>query len=343
MGNPEMRNLFIPLAFVLGGLAAGKLFDAIILGRLRKLTQKTEWEGDDIIIDAIKGVVILWFFLGGIYLSVHSLAIPRGFLEIIKKILMTVVLFSATVVAKRIVAGFVELYTKKNAGILPSTSIFGNIAKIIVYGLGTLVILQSLGISITPILTALGVGGLAVALAFQDTLSNLFSGVHIIISRHIKPGDYIKLEGGSEGYVSDIGWRNTIIKSTSNNIVVVPNSKIASSIIINYNQPDKKIPVTVDIRVSYDCDLSKVEKITTEVGMEVMKNVAGGVIEFTPLIRYHTMEDSAVGFTAILMGKEFVDQYLIKHEFIKRLLARYSVEGIAIPFPVRDVRVTKKQ
>ena len=211
--------------------------------------------------------------------------------------------------------------------------------QIAVFVVGGLIVVQTVGISITPLLTALGVGGIAVALALQDTLSNLFSGLHILASRQVKIGDYIKLSTGEEGYVADISWRNTSIRALSNNMYVVPNLVMASSIITNYDQPQREMAVLVNVGVGYESDLKKVERVTVEVGREVMKEVAGGVPEFEPFIRYNTFGDFAIGFTVILRGKEFVDQYMIKHEFVKRLHERYNQEGIVIPFPIRTIQM----
>lgn len=331
----------IPLILASAGVLCGLIFEKIVLGRLRKITEKTDWEGDDIIINAVKGITLLWFSAAGLYLAVLNMPMTQAYAEIAKKILMTAVMFSATMVLSRIAAGFVDLYSKKTAGALPATSLFANIAKITVYLLGILVILQSLGISIAPILTALGVGGLAVALALQDTLSNLFSGLSIAIARQIKPGDYVRLEDGSEGYVTDIAWRNTTIRSLSNNLVVVPNSKIATTLLTNFNCPEKELSVLLDVGVSYDSDLEKVQKTTIEVGREVMGEIEGGVPGFEPYIRYHTLGDYSINFSVILKGRDFESQYLLKHEFIKRLHRRYAAEGINIPFPVRTVHLEK--
>jgi small-conductance mechanosensitive channel len=206
--------------------------------------------------------------------------------------------------------------------------------------IGVLIMLQSLGISITPIITALGVGGLAVALALQDTLSNLFSGLQILISRQLRPGDYIRLDTGEEGYVADITWRNTTIRALPNNMIVVPNAKLASSIIVtNYYMPEQEMSVLVQVGVAYESDLEKVEKVTIEVAKEVMKEVPGGVPEFEPFTRYHTFADFSINFSVILRAKEVVDQYLIKHEFVKRLHRRYLKEGIQIPFPIRTIHM----
>jgi small-conductance mechanosensitive channel len=101
--------------------------------------------------------------------------------------------------------------------------------------------------------------------------------------------------------------------------------------------------VLVNLGVHYGSDLQKVEQVTVEVAKEVMKEVAGGVPGFQPFIRYNTFGDFSINFTVILRGKEFVDQYLIKHEFIKRLHARYKKEGIVIPFPIRAINYEQEQ
>jgi small-conductance mechanosensitive channel len=88
--------------------------------------------------------------------------------------------------------------------------------------------------------------------------------------------------------------------------------------------------------------LKKVEQITIEVAREVLRAVEGGVREFEPFIRYHTFGDSSIGFSVILRGREFTDQFLIKHEFIKRLHERYQREEIEIPFPIRTIQIKKE-
>jgi small-conductance mechanosensitive channel len=261
----------------------------------------------------------------------------------IQRVLTASIILSATVALARIAAGLVKFYSRKTETVLLSTSIFANLAKSLVFLIGILIILQSLGIPITPLLTALGVGGLAVALALQDTLSNLFAGLHIIASKQIRIGNYVKLDTGEEGYVQDITWRNTTVRTLPNNVVVVPNSKLASAIITNYYLPQKEMAVLVQVGVSYDSDLEKVEKVTIEVAREVMREIQGGVSEFEPFIRYHTFADFSINFTVILRAKEFVDQYLIKHEFIKKLHNRYKKEGIKIPFPIRTVYMEEKK
>jgi small-conductance mechanosensitive channel len=338
----KIIELILPLIIIIGGFLLGIIFERIILARLRKIATITKWEGDEIIIASLKGMPILWFLIAGIYGAVSIIPMNQNLFNLVYKLLLAIVIFSVTLALARITAGFSNIYAGKAKGTLPSTSIFTNIAKLTVFTIGILIILQSLGISITPILTALGVGGLAVALALQDTLSNLFAGLHIIVSKQVKPGDYVKLDTGEEGYVTDITWRNTTIRALPNNIIVVPNSKLASVIITNYYLPEQEMAVLVQVGVSYDSDLEKVERVTIDVAKEVMREVQGGVPGFDPFIRYHTFSDFSINFTVILRAKEFVDQYLIKHEFVKRLHRRYNEEGIEIPFPIRTIHMKDK-
>ncbi len=337
----ELKRFIIPASIFIGGIIIGVIFERIILGRLEKIAKKTKWEGDDIIIASLRKWITFWFGLAGLHFAFVSLSLSQSTMTYIQKAVLILYIFSATVVLANIGVGFVNMYSKRASDVLPSTSLFVNLTRIIIFMIGILIILHSLGISITPVLTALGVGGLAVALALQDTLSNLFAGLHIILTRQIKPGDYIKLETGEEGFVVDITWRNTTIRELPNNFIIVPNSKLSQAIVKNYFMPEKEMSVPVQVGVSYDSDLEKVEKVTIEVAKEVMREVPGGVPEFEPVIRYHTFGDFSINFTVVMRCREFTDQYLIKHEFIKRLHKRYKEEGIIIPYPIRTIYINQ--
>lgn len=337
-----MQNYFFAFIFILGGFLLGILFEKIILRNVKKVALKTKWEGDELILSALEHWIIFWFVLAGIYVGLAILHIPTGIFHVLGKIISILYILSATLVLAKITINSIMLFTKKHTGIFPSTSIFTNLAQILVILIGVLIILNSLGISITPILTALGVGGLAVALALQETLSNFFAGLHILMARQVKPGDYVRLGSGEEGYVTDISGRNTTIRELSNNLIIIPNVKFVQSIVKNFVLPQKEMSVVIQMGVDYRSDLEKVEQVTIEVAREVMKEVKGGVPKFEPFIRYHTFGDFAIQFSVILRCKEYTDQYLIKHEFIKRLHRRYQKEGIEIPFPIRRILMNPK-
>lgn len=259
------------------------------------------------------------------------------------RIIFILVATLVTIVGANIITSLIKKYSTKAGVTLPATTFTQNIAKILVFAIGVLIILNSLGISITPILATLGVGGLAVALALQETMSNLIAGFHIIAARQIKIGDYVKLESGQEGHIIDINWRTTKIKMLSNNVVLIPNSKITQTILVNYYLPTKEISFGVDLAVHYNSDLKKVERVTAEVAKEIMKEVKGGVPGFEPSVRYQGFGESGINFFVGLMAKEFSDQYLIRHEFIKRLHERYQKELIVIPHPIRAINYSQEK
>lgn len=330
----------VPLGIIILFLLIGLLLQRLASDRLRKLAQKTAKKWDDVLLKSLKGLILAALLLIGLAVALKTVALTPEISHFVVKLITIAVIFIAVLFAVRISKGFFDLYTERITGV--PTTIFKNIVSIIVYLVGFLIILDYLGISITPILTALGVGGLAIALALQDTLSNLFSGLHILMTKKIRPGDYIKLGSGEEGYVVDITWRNTTIRALANNMIVVPNKKVAESIIVNFNLPEREMAVLVDVSVSYDTDLQQAEKVILEVAKEAMSSIPGAVAEFEPFIRYNLFGDSGIQCTVILRAKEFVSQYLIKHEFIKQLHARFKKEGIEIPYPTRKVYLQKE-
>jgi len=327
----------LSLAALVGSYLIGQFVKRIICRRLARLTQGSLWPWEAVIVEALRKGVPFWSLLLGLYLMVGFWTMPTHVATTLTKSLFILVVLSVTFLLAEVVGKLTALYGGKIQQTLPITSLTQNITRVVIIVIGLLMILHGLGISIAPILTALGVGGLAVALALQDTLSNLFAGLYVTVSRQIRVGDYVKLESGEEGYVTDIGWRATKIRMLPNNIVLVPNAKLASAIITNYYLPDKELAVLVQVGIDYASDLAHVERVTCEVAKEVMQTIPGGVPTFEPFIRYHTFGDFSINFTVILRAKEFVDQYLITHEFVKRLHTRYQQEHITIPFPSRTI------
>jgi small-conductance mechanosensitive channel len=335
-------QVLLPVLIITAGYIAGFVLEKVVLAGILRLARKSKWQGDEIIAAGFRRIVLLWGVLAGVYVATLTVALTPAAHDLILKILQVAVILSLTIVLMRVAVGFINHYAEKAKGIFPAATLFINVTKLIILIIGLLVALQTVGISVTPILTALGVGGLAVALALQDTLANLFSGIHIIASKQIRPGDYIKLETGQEGFVTDINWRSTVIKALSNNVSIIPNTKLAASIVTNYSFPEQEMAVLVQVGVGYASDLETVERITIETARQVMKEVPGGVPEFDPLVRYHTYADSSIDFTVVMRVQEFTYQYPVKHEFLKRLRKRYAEEGIEIPFPVRTVHLRER-
>lgn len=309
----------------------------LLTGRLFKRAGDTRWTWDDLAARLIKDLAVPVSVLLGLWGAARALELPGGTLAVIAKALTAAAILIVSLALARLIAGSVSSIAMVRQGVAGNVTIFANITRVLVIGVGVLVMLQSLGISISPLLGALGVGGLAVALALQDTLANLFAGVHVLASKTIEPGDYIKLSSGQEGYVVDINWRNTSIRTLSDNIEVIPNQRFSDTILTNYHRPAEDMSLLIQARVAYESDLERVENVVVEVGQEVMNEVQGGVKDSETLVRFHTFGDSSIGFTVILRTDEFGDQFRLKHEFVKRLHRRFAKEGIEMPYPRRQL------
>jgi len=327
--------VMVVVAFAVAGGMAAYVVRRLVFPQLQRAAARTAGTADDRAIVALEKPILLWGMLLGAHVGVSTVPALAAQAHGIQQALEVVLLISASWTVGGITADVISSRTADAN--LPSANLIPNLARAGVLMVGALVMLQQLDIQITPILTALGVGGLAVGLALQDTLVNLFAGIQLLVSKQIRVSDFIRLSSGEEGYVTDITWRYTTIRQLPNNYTIVPNAKLSSAVTSNFTMPDPEQSVPVEVGVSYDSDLEQVERVTVEVARQVMQTVEGAVATHEPFIRYHTFADSSINFSVILRGKEYTARYLIMHEFIKRLHARYRTEGIEIPFPIRTV------
>ena len=333
-----MEMLFIPICILAASLTVGIMLNKLINRRIENHLNIDENSWFYIFINALRGVPVSLCLVVGLYWIVNTINIIEPLTRLFSYILFTVIILSITRVAARTINGFISLHIESSQQKLPKTTLLNTILNVVIYAMGVLVVLQYYGISIAPILTAMGVGGMAVALALQETLANIFSGLHLILSKQLRLDDYIKLSTGEEGRVTDITWRfTTIVPAGGGNMIVIPNQKIASSNITNYSMPRKDIVISIPVGVAYDSDLDKVERVTLDVAKEVMAQIDKDV-KMEPAVRFHTFGESSIDFNVILHSSNFDHQFLLKHEFIKALTRRYRKEGIDIPYPIRSIQ-----
>lgn len=327
------------MAAALGGAAIGWLLDRIVLGRLRRLARTSETPWDDVALRALSHIPAIWGGLIGARLALRSFDLDADTADPMAHGILALAVLSICVVAARMMTSWIQHTTSGLMGGTRTASILVIIVRVVIFSVGALVVLHDLGISIAPMITALGVGGLAVALALQDTLSNLFAGLQLIASRQFNVGDYVKLDSGEEGYLSDITWRNTTIRALPNHLIVVPNAKLASAIVQNHQLPDPEVAVLVQVGVSYGSDLEQVEEVTVSTARKVLRRMQPRLKDFDPFIRYHTFAESSIGFSVILRAAEFTERFELTHEFIKALHRAYRAAGIVIPYPIRTLRM----
>jgi len=309
----------------------------------KHVTSKTSTTLDDIIVKAVQRPIFIGILLGGIFIAIPYIGPLFVFAaEITLGFGVLYTLFGLWF-AIRIVNAGIEWYstemahktkTDKDDQFLPIIKkvvmgVFGVIALIMILGI--------FGIEITALIAAMGLGGLAIALALQPTLTNFFSGTQLVVDQPVRIGDFIELDSGEKGTITDIGWRSTKLKIFGDNVLIIPNSLMAEAKIINYNYPAKPFMFTLDCGVGYNEDLEKVEKVTIETAKASMKNLGTGLEEFEPFIRYKEFGDSNINFSIYFHVKKYGDKFLLRHEFIKDLKKRFDKEGIEISWPIRKV------
>jgi small-conductance mechanosensitive channel len=220
-----------PLILMLLGIIVGVIFGKLVFPRLIGVAFRTKWEGDDIVLASLRSYFVLWFTLAGFYGAIHAAPIPESVRKVLGTFWFLIAAFSIVTAFAQTATDLLTFYSKRRKGFLHATTMFRLLIFTVTIILGIIIILNAIQFDITPMLAAIGIGGLAVALALQDPLGNFFSGLHILASSEIRPGDYLKLDSGDEGVVTDISWRTTTIRTLSNNLILIPNLKLSQSII----------------------------------------------------------------------------------------------------------------
>ncbi len=327
-------------AGALGGTVVAVLaLHVVILPLVRRATRATGIDIDQLLVNVLTVPVYLAVLLGGVYVALLQLSPLERHMGWIRQGAVLAATLLAFYAFLRVFNALMRRHVRiaeerEEVEVGPYVGVIRKLVNIGVFILLVLLVLGQLGYKITPLLTSLGIAGVAVALALQDTLGNLFAGFYILFDRPLKVGDYVQLDTGDEGFVEEIGWRNTKIRPWANNIIVIPNAKLAQSVIVNHHLPQQVQKVYVACGVDYNSDLEHVERVCIEVGKEVMARIEGSDDEWEPVVRFKEFADSNINFLLVLQIKEFGVQYLLSHECVKALHKRFKEEGIEISWPV---------
>ena len=324
------RELVWPAVLFVAVVASGWVLRRVLFTRLRRWSASTRTQIDNILIDSLHGPFLLWVLILAIHLATEYSDLPRGFTRWSAKLLLALWIISLTLALSRLSGRMVRVYSTRLEGALPVGTLTEVLATLIIGILGFLMLLEQVfEVDIRAILAALGVGGLAVALALQDTLSNLFAGFYVSVARQIRIGDFVKIDAGQSGYVQDIGWRSTTLRDLSNNLIFIPNNKLAQSIVTNYNLPEHPIGIAIAVPVTYDSDPSQVERLLTEVASAAVGQVPGLLKEPAPSAKFIPgFGKISMDFTLDCHVAEFADQFLVQHELRKRIYRRFREEGV---------------
>ena len=327
-------NIVYVLSVFLGSFIVAKIVYFLLKNWISKLVAKTETSADDEILEVVKKPIYYLTILIGVFYGLGNFVAEslNHIYEFIFYLLFVVIIVKAAIgVSGVLISHSVE----KRTGSKDISHLLNRLVRIAIILIGFLFILNLAGIEITPLLASLGVAGLAVALALQDTLSNFFSGIYIIADRSFGVGDVIKLSSGELGRVIKVGSRSTRIKTFDNTMVTLPNDLIAKSIVTNLSAADEVIRTKIPIGISYDSDPDQVKELLEKIAKEQKTIINDSVVA-----RFLSFGDSALKFE--LHYKTKLNNRLDTLNAVNmEILKRFRKAGINIPFPIRTVYMEK--
>jgi small-conductance mechanosensitive channel len=314
-------DIAIPVAIIAAALALGFFLERLFIRFASKFFEKRSWPIGRRLVRSFNGIITIWFGLAAFRSVLSDLPIKASALPLIGHTASALFIGSVAILFARIVVSFFRTYSTQHAGAVSSITLVENIVRAAVYLVGIFEVLHAYGVAVTPLLAALGVGGLAVALALQDTLANFFAGIYIISSRHLDPGDYVKLDSGQEGTIRDIAWRVTTMQTPMNTLIIVPNTKFSTSIITNFDRPEKSMQLVIEINLDAAANADAYEKAALESAKEV-RDAMPTATDGEPKIRYTAITSTGLTLQLSIGITDFANQAEIRHEILKRIYAK---------------------
>jgi small-conductance mechanosensitive channel len=284
-----------------------------------------------VVIETLRLPSVLWCIAAAVQIGLEISIIPEKYVGRASTAIVAFLIVSLTWVLSSASVRALTIHGQRRGVALALSGLARTLIRVFIFTCGALVLLRIYNVNITPVLTALGVGGLAVALALQDTLANFFAGIHILIEEPIALGSFIRLSTGEEGVVTDIGWRTTRLRNGSNSVVVIPNTKITSGILINYNLPDPRVMCDVAVMVAFDADLEQVRRSA----LEETRSCEGVLATPEPNIFFNPGALSThLQFTLVFAVSEFNRRTPVMSEVRLRIYRRMRSEGVPLPVPL---------
>ncbi len=321
-------------------LVISKILHIVLETYAKKVAAKTKSDLDDLILKATTNPTYVLIVLIGAFLAIKRLSFLGDYAVFIDNAFLVAAVINVAFIVSRVFDVLISHWLRVQQRYEKTPKLISKVVAIVVYLIAVLIVLAYFRVEITPVIAALGLGGLAVGLALQDTLSNFFAGIHILTDRPINVGDFIEVDGTAvAGFVEDINWRSTRIRTLANTQIILPNSKVAGSVITNDSNSNvgNGTGINVPCGVAYDSDLRKVERVTLDVARKVQDSVPGAMKGFEPFLRYQAFGDSNINFSVVLRVEKVTERYTVMHEFIKALKERYDREGIEISVPARKI------
>lgn len=335
--DPRLRDLAVSGAILLGSYL-GARFLSFLMGRmLSRAARRTAASLDDRLIKALKRPVTYALFLVGAYVAVHRMPLQDRWTDRLDDALYAVavaVVGLALTRAYGILLAWYQTESPRGTGDVLAAEfgpLLGKLGKVLIGLLAVIAVLQHFGVNVQSLVVSLGVGSLALGLAAQDTLANMFAGFTLMVDRPFRIGDRIQLSTGETGDVEAIGIRATRIRTLDETVLVVPNSLLTKERLVNQTRPTRQITTRVDVGVAYGSDLAQVKRILVDSALASARVDA----ERLPVALVTRFGDSAVQFRLVFWARDYEQQGLAASEVHEQIYRRLAEAGIEIPFPTQ--------
>jgi small-conductance mechanosensitive channel len=317
-------------AYILLWLVAGVLGRSVLRRWLGSFAAHQKTELSEVLAATVPRPAGIAVFLVGLAMGLRFLAVPETRLLEYHRVLAFSLATLGVGLLTRVAARSIDAYGRSNPDLRSSAGLAKAVTWVAALALIAILASDTLGISLAPALAAFGVGSIAVALALQDTLSNFFSGLYIIVDKPIRPGDFVRIDPSYEGFVTSIGWRSTRLKTLSNSVVVIPNGTLSKAIITNYSLPSPHIASSVRVDVPAEADVERVEAALAQVAGGA-GDIPGIAPEPAPSVALSPgFVDGCIAFSINYQVLSFSEQFRVQHALRKRIATRFKLEGIPL-------------
>jgi|SRR5208283_635530 len=327
-------------------LVAAWALKGLLFRALEHIAARTGTDLDSTLVGALRWPARYWVVLLALVVAVADLDerdVPARVAHALSVATLILLTISITLAVARASIVLLQHSMRRSATGIEITTLTKTMIRLFWAVPAVLIILSAFGIQVWPAMATLGVGGIAVTFALKDTLANVFSGFYVSLSGQLHRGDYIRLDRTTEGYVMDIHWRITALRTLDGNMVLIPNSKLAEAVVTNLSQPTALLSVGISYGVAYDTDLELLDRVVLEEVSAAQGAIPGLLAEPAAVNRLNPgFGDWALNFTLYVSVTDVSAQFAVTDLLRRRLLKRFLKEGIRMPYPTRTLEIQRK-
>jgi small-conductance mechanosensitive channel len=343
----EPPYISIPV-YIVGVVALAWLVEKSIVALLRHMSRKTVTQVDDAFADGLPMIVRPLFAVMALHVVVQQLLRETdekggsrlsadGELATKALTFLSILVFAFSIT--RLFSRMIDAWVSAEPGRMPVGPPVKLGLKVVMVPVALLAALEAIGYPAASLLAAFGIGGLAVGLALQDTLKNMFAGIQIVLDRPIRAGDFVEVDKNARGTVVEIGLRSTKLRSVDNNTIIIPNSTIANAMVTNFDVQDRSYIETFLLSVAYGSDTRRVQALLEEVAAAAQTELSASITEEPIKAIVRGLGDSSVDFSVPVKFRQFAGRAAMVSELYHRFYERLRSEGIEIPYPTRTVHL----